>query len=55
MYRSQEFYEFNTTHWIDFPTDSNPSAPPMFTGAGVEVLYKISPTQWTIYMPVVNR
>ncbi len=43
MYRPQEFYEFNQTYWTGFPTSDNPTAPPMFEGAGVEVLYKIKP------------
>ena len=30
MYRPLVFYEFNTTHWTGFPTDSNPTAPPLF-------------------------
>jgi peptide/nickel transport system substrate-binding protein len=41
MYRPQEFYEFNQKYWTGFPTSDNPTAPPMFSGAGVEVLYKI--------------
>jgi peptide/nickel transport system substrate-binding protein len=54
MYRPGDFYEFNTTYWTNFPTDANPSAPPMFNGAGVEVLYRISP--WNIvFLPVVTR
>jgi peptide/nickel transport system substrate-binding protein len=53
MYRPNEFYEFNTSHWIGFPTAEDPSAPPMFSGAGVELLYQISPGLY--YLPVVNR
>lgn len=30
MYRPLVFYEFNTSHWTGFPTDSNPTAPPLF-------------------------
>jgi peptide/nickel transport system substrate-binding protein len=44
MYRPNEFYEFNKTYWTNFPTATDPSAPPQFSGAGVEVLYKIKPT-----------
>jgi peptide/nickel transport system substrate-binding protein len=43
MYRPYEFYEFNQKYWSGFPTAKNPTAPPMFQGAGVEVLYKIKP------------
>ncbi len=43
MYRPQEFYEFNQKVWTGFPTSADPSAPPMFSGAGVEVLYKVKP------------
>ena len=45
MYRPQEFYEFNQKYWTGFPTAANPTAPPMFSGAGVELLYKIKPVQ----------
>ncbi len=41
MYRPLEFYEFNQKVWTGFPTAENPTAPPMFTNAGVQVLYKI--------------
>ena len=41
MYRPYEFYEFNQTAWTGFPTSADPSAPPMFQGAGIEILYKI--------------
>ena len=53
MYRPYEFYEFSTAHWLGFPTFDDPYAPPMFTGAGVEILYNISPGLF--YLPVVNR
>jgi peptide/nickel transport system substrate-binding protein len=43
MYRPYEFYEFNQKYWTGFPTSDNPTAPPMFSGAGVEVLFKIKP------------
>lgn len=43
MYRPQEFYEFNETYWTGFPTAANPTAPPQFSDAGIQVLYKISP------------
>ena len=35
MYRPYEFYEYNSAHWTGFPTAKDPSAPPMFQGAGV--------------------
>ena len=54
MYRPSEFYEFNTTYWRDFPTEDDPSAPPMFQGAGIQVLYQISAVQ-TVYLPFVKR
>ena len=55
MYRPFEFFEFNGSHWTGFPTAADPSAPPMFSGAGIEVLYKISPSQRTVYLPMVKR
>ncbi len=41
MYRPQEFYEFNQKYWTGFPTAKDPTAPPMFEGAGIQVLYKL--------------
>ncbi len=41
MYRPNEFYTFNSDHWSGYPTAEDPSAPPMFSGAGVEVLYQL--------------
>lgn len=41
MYRPYEFYEYNSTQWTGFPTAKDPSAPPMFQGAGIEIFYKI--------------
>jgi len=43
MYRPLDFYEFNQKFWTGFPTSENPWAPPMFQGAGIEILYKIKP------------
>jgi peptide/nickel transport system substrate-binding protein len=54
MYRPVDFYEFNTTHWRGFPTEDDPSAPPTFQGAGIQLLYQISPVQ-TLFLPVVKR
>ncbi len=44
MYRPYEFYEFNQSYWTGFPTSQNASAPPMFSGAGIQVLQKVKPT-----------
>ncbi len=41
MYRPLEFYEYNETNWTSFPDEKNPTAPPMWQGAGIEWLYKI--------------
>ena len=44
-YRPWQFYEFNTTHWTNFPTAQDPYAPPQVCtdGAGVRALYKLKP------------
>jgi peptide/nickel transport system substrate-binding protein len=41
MYRPLEFYEFNQTNWEGFPDEKNPFAPPQFSGAGIEWLFKL--------------
>ena len=41
MYRPLEFYQFNTTNWEGFPTEQDPSAPPQFSGAGIDWLFKL--------------
>jgi peptide/nickel transport system substrate-binding protein len=41
MYRPLEFYEFNTSNWEGFPTEDDPTAPPMFSGAGIGWLFKL--------------
>ena len=41
MYRPLEFYEFNESNWVNFPTEANPYAPPMWSGAGIQWLFKI--------------
>jgi peptide/nickel transport system substrate-binding protein len=41
MYRPLEFFQFNQTNWTGFPSETNPSAPPMFQGAGIRVLFKL--------------
>ncbi len=42
MYRPLEFYEFNTSNWENFPTSDNPYAPPMWQGAGIGWLFKLT-------------
>jgi peptide/nickel transport system substrate-binding protein len=42
MYRPLEFYEFSTASWTGFPTSDNPYAPPMWQGAGIGWLFKIT-------------
>jgi peptide/nickel transport system substrate-binding protein len=54
MYRPYEFYEFNWSNWVNFPTADDPSAPPMFSGAGVEVLYQLSPYP-RLFLPYLIR
>ncbi len=41
MYRPLEFFQYNETVWTGFPNAANPYAPPMHSGAGVRILYKI--------------
>lgn len=41
MYRPLEFYEFNTSNWSGFPTEQDPTAPPQFSGAGINWLFKL--------------
>ena len=41
MYRPLSFYEFNASNWENFPTEENPYAPPMWSGAGIQWLFKI--------------
>lgn len=41
MYRPLEFYEFNETNWVGFPTAEDPYAPPMWQGAGIQWLFKL--------------
>jgi peptide/nickel transport system substrate-binding protein len=41
MYRPLSFYEFNAGNWENFPTEENPYAPPMWSGAGIQWLFKI--------------
>jgi peptide/nickel transport system substrate-binding protein len=43
MYRPLEFYEYNESVWTGFPNADNPSAPPMQSGAGVQLFYQLKP------------
>jgi len=47
LYRPEEFYEFNTKHWTNFPTAKNPYAPPHMpvAGAGTKMLWEIKPAK----------
>ncbi len=46
-YRPWMFYQYNTTHWTNFPSEENPYAPPQMciTGAGIKALYEIKPVK----------
>ena len=50
MYQSNEFYEFNRTQWCYFPMDNVPPGPPVFSGAGVEILYRITPNHGIVFL-----
>jgi peptide/nickel transport system substrate-binding protein len=43
MYRPWLFYQFNTKYWTNFPSESNPYAPPqcLMVGAGIQGLWGI--------------
>ncbi len=41
MYRPNEFYEYNTSNWVNFPDENNPYAPPGWTGASVAWIFKL--------------
>ena len=41
MYRPLSFYQFNQSNWENFPTEENPYAPPMWSGAGMTWFFKI--------------
>lgn len=47
MYRPWLFYQFSTRYWTNFPTESNPYAPPqcLMVGAGVRALWGIRPVK----------
>jgi peptide/nickel transport system substrate-binding protein len=45
MYRPAQFYEFNETAWTGFPTEENPTAPPMHYGSGIKILYNLQPAE----------
>jgi len=46
VYRPEEFYSFSTRWWTNFPTESNPYAPPRMpvASAGTRMLWEIVPT-----------
>ena len=46
VYRPEEFYSFSTKWWTNFPTESNPYAPPRMpvASAGIRMLWEIVPT-----------
>jgi peptide/nickel transport system substrate-binding protein len=41
MYRPLEFFEFSESNWVNFPSEANPYAPPMWQGAGISWLFQI--------------
>lgn len=41
MYRPNEFYEYNSSNWTNFPDEKNPYAPPGWTGASVGWIFGI--------------
>lgn len=43
MYRPVEFYQYNETTWTGFPNAEDPKAPPMQSGAGIKILYGLTP------------
>jgi peptide/nickel transport system substrate-binding protein len=45
-YLPEQFYEFSTAQWKNFPTDENPYAPPQLPcfGAGTNILWEITST-----------
>jgi peptide/nickel transport system substrate-binding protein len=46
LYRPWLFYQFSTRHWTNFPTETNPTAPPqcLMVGAGVKALWELKST-----------
>lgn len=46
VYRPEQFYEFSTKKWTNFPTDENPYAPPqcLCFGVGTKSLWEIKST-----------
>jgi peptide/nickel transport system substrate-binding protein len=43
MYRPEEFYEYNESHWTGFANADNPTGPPSQEGAGIRMLYTLAP------------
>ncbi|MCL1945893.1 MAG: ABC transporter substrate-binding protein [Chitinivibrionia bacterium] len=46
LYRPEEYYEFSTKYWTNFPTEKNPYAPPRMpvASAGTRMLWELVPT-----------
>ncbi|MDR0303605.1 MAG: ABC transporter substrate-binding protein [Chitinispirillales bacterium] len=46
LYRPEEYYEFSTKYWTNFPTSAKPYAPPRMpvAAAGTRMLWEIVPT-----------
>ncbi len=46
VYRPEQFYEFNTKYWTNYPTADNPYAPPQMPTVGTarDILWKLSKT-----------
>ena len=46
VYRPEQFYEFNTKHWKNYPTEGNPYAPPQMptVGAARDILWQLIKT-----------
>ncbi|MBN1129969.1 MAG: ABC transporter substrate-binding protein [Chitinispirillaceae bacterium] len=46
-YLPEQFYQFSTQNWTNFPTEDNPYAPPQppFYGAGIKMLWEIKPAK----------
>jgi peptide/nickel transport system substrate-binding protein len=41
MYRPNEFYEYNSSNWTNFPDEKNPYAPPGWTGASIGWIFNL--------------
>jgi peptide/nickel transport system substrate-binding protein len=45
LYRPDQFYEFSTRHWVNFPTSENPYSAPQLPGYGngLRILWNLKP------------